>query len=306
MVGTFRKRIDDRDIADIFVGILGDCKIEYIERFCECYGDGDEVRLYDVYLIKTNASAYILKKTGFCEKNNYEKLLKFGEFNVPKYYGCLQNGDELWILIEYIKGIEVCNMTNEMAIAAADSVSEIVNFFWQSDEKEFAKNKVDDRIEKYFNTIEKRVFNVNKNSKWGRVYSLFLERQKSCPRTLSNGDLLQWNAIYAGGKVIIIDWGFGGIMPYSLDIARFIAHGRADRNQSFPFYMTDEQKEIFVEAVYKKLANKISKEQYLMDIQLALFNEYMEFIAMDEDENGHYHQLADKRANRILNGLQDF
>lgn len=33
-------------------------------------------------------------------------------------------------------------------------------------------------------------------------------------------------------------------MPYSLDIARFIAHGTEDR-ATFPFYMTDGQKKLF-------------------------------------------------------------
>ncbi|SCX96186.1 ABC transporter ATP-binding protein [Butyrivibrio sp. INlla14] len=39
----------------------------------------------------------------------------------------------------------------------------------------------------------------------------------------SNVDFMEFNTVGSGGKAYIIDWGFGGIMPYSLDIARFLA-----------------------------------------------------------------------------------
>ncbi len=53
------------------------------------------------------------------------------------------------------------------------------------------------------------------------------------------GIFLQFNAVRHNNKVVIMDWGFGGIMPYSLDIARFIAHAIEDK-ATFPFYMNDD------------------------------------------------------------------
>jgi len=87
------------------------------------------------------------------------------------------------------------------------------------------------------------------------MYKLFMDHQKKLPRTLSNGDFIQFNVIENNGQVYIIDWGFGGIMPYSLDIARFVAHATKDR-ATFPFYMTDEQKELFLNEVYERLEKK--------------------------------------------------
>ena len=101
------------------------------------------------------------------------------------------------------------------------------------------------------------------------------------------------------GKVYAIDWGNGGVMPYNLDIARFIAHGSEDR-LPFPFYMTQAQKALFVQRVYQCLDCKPEYRQYLFDIQLAVLNEYVEFMEADEDEDGWYLTHANTLAQEIL------
>lgn len=60
-------------------------------------------------------------------------------------------------------------------------------------------------------------------------------------------------------------------MPYSLDIARLIAHATEDR-ATFPFYMNNEQKKLFVDGVYERLHEKPDYEQYIRDIKLAVLN----------------------------------
>ena len=65
----------------------------------------------------------------------------------------------------------------------------------------------------------------------------------------------------------MIDWGFGGMMPYSLDIARFLAHATETRS-TFPFYMNDAQKELFLDRMYEALKTKISREQFNLDVKL--------------------------------------
>ena len=53
-------------------------------------------------------------------------------------------------------------------------------------------------------------------------------------------------------------------MPYSLDIARFIAHATEDK-ATFSFYMNDDQKKIFVNGVYEKLKeNQIIRNIFLI------------------------------------------
>ncbi len=91
----------------------------------------------------------------------------------------------------------------------------------------------------------------------------------------------------------------GGIMPYSLDLARFIAHATEDR-ATFPFYMNDEQKRLFLNTVYENLVEKLDYEQYLYDIKLAVLNEYVEFIEADEDDDRWYYNHARELAREIL------
>jgi hypothetical protein len=305
MLGSFLKRISDQGIIEIFESIhVKTTSVVLVEQFCERWGEGeDEVRNYDVYLVITNSQEYILKKTDGAEKAIYETFLNnHPNFPVPVYYGNIQKDDGVWILIECIAGNDVREMTDEIALAAADSLSVIANHYWQQNEEAFTTYRMDDRFDRYWKRIQRRALSIQDNPKLAQAYTLFLQRQKDCPRTLCNGDFQQWNALWSGGKVLMIDWGFGGIMPYSLDIARFIAHGTEDR-RLFPIYMNEEQKRIFVDAVYDRLIYKPEKKQYLMDIRLAVLNEYIEFIEADEDEDGTYYELAIKLSEDILKNV---
>lgn len=156
----------------------------------------------------------------------------------------------------------------------ADSITSIMNAYWQKDEREFQEKKHDDRFERYWARIQKRAQCLAGEPELAQAYDVFL----------------QFNAISHEGSVYVIDWAFAGIMPYSLDIARMIAHGTEERT-TFPFYMTDAQRKLYVEKVYKKLKEKPDWERYLEDIRLSLLNEYVEFI---EYELHHPEEERDK------------
>lgn len=110
---------------------------------------------------------------------------------------------------------------------------------------------------------------------------------------------MQENLISQDGIVYFVDWGFGGIMPYSLDIARFIAHGSEER-KPFPYYITANYKEIFIHSLYEKLNKKLDKDVFIRDIKLSVLNEYIEFMEADEDVDGWYSLHAQKLAKKIL------
>ena len=202
------------------------------------------------------------------EVANYELFLSQGKFAVPQYYGKWTDANDVWILIENIEGDDLREMTDQSAILAAESLSQIQNKFWKDTEEEFEKKKMDDRFEVYWKRVLRRASFVAGEPILRKAYQLFLNRQSTCPRTLSNGDFLEFNALQDNNIVYIIDWGFGGIMPYSLDIARFIAHATEDKC-TFPFYMNEKQKTIFIESMYEKLEQKPDYIQYLLDIKLA-------------------------------------
>lgn len=291
--GQFEIRESSNAVKDLAEKIFG-VGIETITRICEQYGsEEDECRKFDVYRIKTHLGTGILKKSSEREALNYEKYLSKMNFNVPRFLGKYDDGKNLWIAIENIDGEDLRNMTDRLAKEAADSIAAIQNAYWNDPDTE--------RFDTYIERIKRRYSFIQSDDVIGRAYRLFLDRQTVCPRTMSNGDFLQFNAINSGGKVYIIDWGFGGIMPYSLDIARFIAHGTEDR-ATFPFFMNDIQKSIFVDSVYKALKEKPDYEQYLYDIRLAVLNEYVEFIEADEDEDNWYLEHSYDLANQVISG----
>ena len=290
--GTFEERIEDAQILARCRKILGSTEITAIHRVCERYGtDPEEVRKYDVYNIDTTGGRKILKKVSDREAWNYETFLRGTNLPVPQYYSSCTEGDACWIALEYITDGDLRDMTDALAVSAAESITEIQNSYWGCAPGQ--------RFTAYLERIAKRYAFIRDTPVVGDAYRLFLERQKSCPLTLSNGDFLQFNTINHDGRVYVIDWGFGGSMPYSLDIARFIAHGTEGR-VPFPFYMTEAQKGLFVQQVYEHLKCKPEYGQYLFDIKLAVLNEYVEFLEAGEDEDGWYLTHAKTLAQEIL------
>lgn len=255
----------------------------------------------------SNGETYVLKKSDGAEVAVYRDFLAGYGFKVPEYLGSGQFDGKTWLLMEYIEGEDLREFTGEMAYGCADSITAVMNAYWQRDEQEFVSKKRDKRFEKYWKRINKRAKCLEEEPLLRQAYSVFLQRQLTCPRTLCNGDFLQYNAIERKGEIYIIDWAFAGIMPYSLDVARLIAHGTEDR-RTFPFYMVDEYREIYVRKVYEKLWKKPDWEQYIKDIKLSLLNEYIEFIEWDlshpkEERDGvfaYYYEQAQKAAEEIM------
>lgn len=301
-LGRFYIKYQNDVLLDI-ISHITNVEIYDILQVCERYGEDEEdVRYYDVFEVNTSDGKRILKKADERELFNYEQFLSKGNFDVPVYYGKYIDKECIWILLENIAGADLRDMNDELVMNVANSLSIIQNYFWQNDVDEIAKNKVDNRFEVYWKRLLRRAAFVAEDPLLRKAYQLFLDRQLTCPRTLSNGDFLQFNILERNGKITIIDWGFGGVMPYSLDIARFIAHGTENRC-TFPFYMTMSQKELFVNQVYKNLVNKPKYSEYLMDIKLAVFNEFIEFVEADEDENHWYYEHAVELAKEIVKEL---
>ena len=273
------------------------------ERFCD--STGEYQRKYNVYKISTEKKAYVLKCSDKAETVLYRDFLQGKGFAVPQYYGDTEFDGHVWLLMEYIDGLDLCQFDQKMAVASADTLAQIQNFYWGCEME-------DGRFQRYLERIHRRAGCLGKEPELAAAYDRFLERQKDCPRTLSNGDFLQFNGILHGGRVYMIDWGFGGIMPYALDIARLIVHGSEKQESGgFPFYMDDGLRKIFVQAQYERLRQKPDWERYLMDIKLAALNEYVEFLEEDlndpevsreEIESGIYYKRARKLAEIINSG----
>ena len=288
-LGNFQKSVDSDEI-------IGE-SVKAVSRICEQWGEAeDEVREYDVYVIETDAGKYTLKKTGSKEAQIYAQYLSKGEFHVPQYVGMRQAEDADWICMKYVEGNDMRDMTDETTEKAAETLSKIQSYFWTPS----MDKALEQRFVEYWKRVLRRASSVADDPILRKAYQMFLDRQLTCPCTMSNGDFLQWNVIYDGENVVMIDWGFGGMMPYSLDIARFLAHATETRS-AFPFYMNNAQKELFLDRMYEALKTKISREQFNLDVKLATLNEYIEFVEAEEDEDGWYLEHAQALAEELLN-----
>ena len=262
-----------------------------------------EGRTYDVYQLITKEGTYVLKRTKRKEAAIYENFLGACDFAVPRLLGYMEEQDTTWILLQHIEGRDLKQFNESIALACARELAKIFNTYWQ--EQNFEVTKLDDRFEKYWERINRRRQCLKELPQLKEAYDLFLARQRTCPRTLCNGDLLQCNALYNEDNVTFIDWAFGGIMPYALDVARLIAHGAEVDD---PFYMTDNLRMLFLENVYKQLVRThLSYEQFIRDIKLACLNECIEFIEQEllnpDKERDHYFDYYLKRANLLAKDL---
>ena len=299
-LGNFQKPVESDEIRKMASDITGE-SVKAVSRICEQWGEAeDEVREYDVYVIETDAGKYTLKKTGSKEAQIYAQYLSKGEFHVPQYVGMRQAEDADWICMKYVEGNDMRDMTDETTEKAAETLSKIQSYFWTLSMDKAPENEVEQRFVEYWKRVLRRASSVADDPILRKAYQMFLDRQLTCPCTMSNGDFLQWNVIYDGENVVMIDWGFGGMMPYSLDIARFLAHATETRS-TFPFYMNDAQKELFLDRMYEALKTKISREQFNLDVKLATLNEYIEFVESEEDEDGWYLEHAQALAEELLN-----
>lgn len=313
MRGVYTEKISDSSHINNLKTVLKLIKPQltediHIERFRE--KEENVNRTYNVYKVISTTETYILKKSDDTEINVYEKFLAGKNLPVPALEGWTCVDGTKWILIEYIPGADLRRFDASKAQGCADSLCRIFNRYWQEDH--FEENKLDNRFERYWTRINKRAECLQNEPALASAYRIFMDRQLVCPRTLCNGDFLQCNAIESENGIVLIDWGFSGIMPYSLDIARLISHG-SEKFFPFPFYMTDEYREIFLKTVYDKLLHKPDYRQFLCDITLACLNECIEFIEAElKDESierdevfDYYYKNARLLADIILKGIEE-
>lgn len=265
-MGVYLEKLEDtKELAPTVKKLAGASDFEAY-RFCDDF-EG-EPKLYTVFKIVTDNGVFVLKKGEDEEYHEAEKkhYALLSGLPAPEYLG----ESDGYILTRFVSGDDLKTATDDGILAAAKSLAEIMNAY------PMGRDYDGERYQRYLRRLEKRAGCLGEEPELARAFKLFFERQKEIPLTLSNSDLLPINVLYDGKRATIIDWEFGGFMPYDLDIVRFVAHGCT--NGATPFYMTDEQKRLFTDTVYALLTVKPDRERYESDLVLAEFNEYIEIL----------------------------
>lgn len=285
------------DIPNGFKEIIGAGEYE-VSRFFDDSVYDDE-KGYNTYKITAGGGAFVLKKYEYPEDFEDEvrqySLLK--GLPVPDLLGAAEG----CILMAYVEGDDLKAASDDGVRACAESLAAVMNAF------PMGRGYDEGRYQRYIKRLEKRAGYLKDEPELASAFSLFFERQKEIPLTLSNGDLLPINVLFDGKKATLIDWEFGGFMPYALDITRFIAHSRPN-GEVTSFRMSNEQKALFIDLVYDKLIVRPERGIYERDLLLAELNECVEileyYLGDQNAERGEvfndYYPRAHALAGRIL------
>lgn len=269
------------------------------ENICAFKAEEDGIE-YAVWHIRAGESEYVLKRAKGFEVEVYRCF--FGEKRpyAPEFFGDCEFGGEKYFLSEYCPGETLSFCTREKLIKALDALIAMQDEFWQREE---LYNSVV--------TLEEALEGIQNRRKWlgspklEKVYAEFMRIYQELPRTLCHDDLLPFNLLI-GERAVLIDWEYGGMLPYPGSLARLIAHGRED--DSYLFFMTQADRAFAIDYCYDNLVKKhgISFEEYRRTLDYFIFYEYTEWImlgnrydARDDERFGYYMKLAEELTQKL-------
>ncbi len=256
---------------------------------------------YEVYEISDAGKKYVLKKAKEYEEAVYSMFFAHAPSYVPKIYGKAQHNGATYILMEHIAGENLQKCSREKLRLALDSLIAMQEEYWQSD---FTHKGYP------FETSRKQRKNRGdflNDSELETAYGRVLEIYDKTPKTLCHDDLLPFQVIVSEKRAVMIDWEFGGILPYPVSLARLLAHGQ-EKPESL-FFLSQTDRDFAIEYYYNQLICKkgISYEEYRQTLDYFLFYEYCEWVyvgnrydATDGAYFQHYFPIAKQAAEKLI------
>lgn len=230
--------------------------------------DGTE---YNVWKLRFSDRELVLKMIPPREKEVYSAFFPTGGGCVPTVHGfACWDGDE-YMLMEYIDGETMCRYTREELICLLDSLIELQDRYWCAE-------GYDDTCFCFSECLANREKRLAHMGDLAPAFSEYLTAFRTVPRTLCNDDMLPFNVLVSDSRTVIIDWEFGGILPYPCALARFLAYGE-DQEDTL-FYLTDENRDFALDYYYTKFISTkgIRREDYERTMKLFFFKEYSEWV----------------------------
>ena len=253
--------------------------------------DGAE---YNVWKISTDGAPLVLKKIRPQEKEVYQHFFS-QDGPAPKVFGSFDD----WMLMEYIPGHTLSQCCREDLVLALDTLIESQKKFWNRDE--YSGIGFDFEI-----CCARRRNRLPYLEDLTGCYEAYMESFRTVPRTLCNDDMLPFNVIISQNRAVILDWEYGGILPYPCALARLIAYGEEDENALF--YLKREDQIFAVEYYYENLIKDmgIPYGEYIRTMKLFFFKEYSEWIYCANesgDRSGEYYRKYAPLARKIAADL---
>ena len=223
----------------------------------------------NVYKIKNHCKVYVLKQAKEKELDLYSSLNNTLEC-IPHFYGSYRFYKRDYILVDFFDGYNAMRLNRNNLIKIIDAIIIAQKRYWLSNET-FGITFDDS-----FSRKEKLIDFIPDELK--ETYNLYLDNFKNAPRTFSHEDLLPFNVLINNERVCFIDLEVGGILPYPTMIARLIAFTEEDDNALF--YLKKEDYLYALTYYYDVFIKNmgISKKNYLLTMELFIFNELLEFV----------------------------
>lgn len=229
---------------------------------------------YNVWKIDVGNKPLVLKQAKGHETDTYRTFFSQKYDYVPELIRVFETGEYAYLLMEYIDGDDLRICSRDKLVSALDAIIRMQRNWWQAD---IAGDSCGYDFEQSLANRKNRLTYLN-DPQLEKVYSDYLLAYHALPRTLCHDDLLPFNILIQEDRAVLIDWEYGGMLPYPTSIARLIAHG--EESQDAFFHMTQEDKNFAITYYYEQFIGTmgISLDAYLSAIQLFLFYEYCEWV----------------------------
>ncbi len=278
---------------------MGVASVQEVQPF-QNQEDGED---YQVWKVTTGDRILVLKKAKERELAVYRDFFTGEVPGVPKFYAAAQAEGSDYFLMEYATGRDLCKCDRAGLQKALDTLIGLQDRFWEDP----AYSNRGYTFGESLASREKRGQYLN-DGELERAYGTFLELYKSVPRTLCHDDLLPFNVLVSEHGATLIDWEYGGMLPYPTSLARLIAHGVED--ESAFFYMKDEDRAFGIDYYYHQLISQkgISYADYRRTLDYFLLYEYCEWIMVgnrcastDTERYAYYVKKAKEHVRDMAN-----
>lgn len=253
----------------------------------------EDGRAYAVWKLDTDRGPMVLKKTNDAERAVYETFFAEGG-PVPKIYGFAGE----WMLMEFVPGTSMSRCTRTLLIRTLEALCESQDKWWGNE----TRGDVGYGFPASFPSRCKRLAYMGDLE---TAYQAYLDEFARVPRTLCNDDMLPFNVLADENRAVILDWEYGGILPYPCAIARFLAFGEEGDGL---FQMREEDRSFAMDYYYEKLVSSkgISRREFDRTMDLFFLKEYSEWVycaAVSGDYEMEYYKKYGKKARDLARKL---
>lgn len=257
----------------------------------------EDGRAYQVWKLETDRGAMVLKKTTHKEREVYEAFFREGG-PAPKVYAFGEITGETWMLMEFVSGESMSGCTHDRLILTLDALIESQKQWWDDrDHDEIGYGFQ----ESWPNRCKRLPYMGELES----AYQAYLDVFQQLPRTLCNDDLLPFNVLADENRSVILDWEYGGILPWPCAIARFLAFGEEG---DCMFRMSREDRSFALTYYYEHLIREkgYSRAEFDRIMDLFFFKEFSEWVycaALSGDYEMEYYKKYSVKASALARKL---